>query len=172
MKKPRPFSVGEFVIGAGLVNAVINVFFGWFAILPPATALPLFAFGRPSVIFDLVAMAFCIASGTSFVVTKQVRAQAQRGELIAPVLGPRALAYFAKWPEYQWRRAAQCGAVAVALFVPLPLLALIGSGIHEIDKTPFLVWKALFSFVEGGVVTPVIAAGALAPRAAPALSNP
>jgi hypothetical protein len=176
MQQPRRFSALEFVIVAGLINVVINVGLGWFAILPPATTLPLFATDRPSIVIDLIAMAFGITSGTAFFVTPQVRGQFERGLLLPPSYSPRALAWFARWPENRWRRAFQCGVLGVALFAPVPLLGFAGVGVAHFDKTQFLVWKAVFSFIEGGVATPVIAAAALAPRvrraSTTALSSP
>lgn len=158
MKPARPFSLFEFTLGPGVVNALINAPLGWF-LLKPGAILPLW--GIPCIAADVVAMSFGVAFGTALVVTPQVRKQYERGQLLMPQLSPRLRAIYFKWPDNLFHRSFNCGVLGVALFAPLPLLALWASGSAGFDHATFALFKGVFGFVEGAIVTPLIAAGAL-----------
>ena len=158
MQSPRAFSLFEFTLGPGIANALINAPLGWF-LLKPGAILPLW--GIPCIAADVVAMSFGVAFGTALVVTPQVRKRYERGQLRMPALSPRLRAIYFNWPENLFHRSFNCGLLGVALFAPLPLLALWGSGSRRLRHAAFALFKGVFGFVEGAIVTPLIAAGAL-----------
>ena len=160
MSKPRPFSIPLTAVVAGIINALINGGLGWL-VLPAGKVLPLW--GVPGLGADTLAMAFGISFGTGIAVTPQIRAQLRSGKLLAAPISPRWRAEFERWPSSIWRRSINLGLVSVPLFAPLPLLALWAFGVQGAAQLEFASYKALFGFVQGAIVTPVIAMGAMVP---------
>jgi hypothetical protein len=160
MSAPRPFSWGLTALGSGIINVLINAPIGWFMV-PAGTQLGIWTV--PGVAGDLVATAFGIAFGTALVVTWQTRNQVARGQLLAPQLAARWHDMFAGWPRSSWIRGFNLGVWCVLIFTPLPLLALYLLDVQPLDRMAVTLLKGSFSFVVGGLVTPVIAAAATVP---------
>jgi hypothetical protein len=161
MSGPRTFSWLQSALGAGIINALINAPLGLVLVKPGAR---LALFGLPGVAADLTAMAFGISFGTALVVTLQTRGQVRRGRLSPPALSPRLRASLERWPSSLFRRAWNLGVISVLLFVPLPLLVLWATGVHDMDRLALTVFKGVFSFVAGGLVTPLVVVAATVPR--------
>ncbi len=161
MSGPRSFSFWQTALGAGVVNALINAPLA-LVLLKPGASLPLW--GLPGLAADLVAMAFGISFGTAIVVTLQTRNRLRRGKLLPPAIPPRLRASLERWPRSLPRRAWNLGVISVLLFVPLPLLVLWASGVPGLERTSLGVLKGCFSFVQGGLVTPLVVVAALVPE--------
>ena len=155
--QPRPFSFLQIAIPAAIINTLINAPLGW-ALVPAGVVLP--TWGLPGVALDVLATAFGIAVGTSLVVTPQIRRQVATGKLAPPVLSRYWQDQFAKWPRGAIMRALGVAGLTVLLSTPLPLAALALLGTPGLDRPELTLLKGVFAFVVGGLVTPMIAAGA------------
>ncbi|HMI93016.1 MAG TPA: hypothetical protein VK509_16710 [Polyangiales bacterium] len=157
---PRPFSWGVTAFGAGVINFIINAPLGWFMVRE-GTRLGIWTV--PGVAADLVATAFGVAFGTALIVPSQIRKQVERGQLLPPPLAERWRKMFASWPSSTAIRAFNLGVWGVLLFAPLPLLALYLLDLQPLDRLTVTLLKGSFAFIEGALVTPVIAAAATVP---------
>lgn len=158
MTEPRPFSILLTAIFSGVINALINGAFGWF-MLGPDKVWPLW--GVPGIGVDTVAMAFGITFGTVLTVTPQTRAQLRAGKLLAAPISPHWRAAFGRWPRSTWRRSIVLGVLSALLFAPLPLVAFWAFGVDDAGRAALTSFKAAFGFVQGALVTPVIALAAM-----------
>lgn len=162
MAEPRPFSWALTAVIPGIINVLINAPIGWFMV-PAGARLGIWTL--PGVGADLVATAFGVAFGTALVVTPQTRKQIDSGQMLAPPLAERWRNMFAGWPRSLLVRSINLGVWGVLIFAPLPLLALHLLDVQPLDRLGVTLLKGGFSFVEGALVTPVIAAAAsVAPR--------
>jgi hypothetical protein len=161
MSEPRTFSWIGIGLGSGVANAIINAPLG-LLIVKHGALLPFW--GLPSVAADVVAMAYGISFGTGLAVTLQTKRQVAKGQLAAPVIAPWLRSVLNTWPPGLLRRSIQLGIVSVPIFAPLPLLALWLFGPPAADQTTVVILKGAFSFVQGALVTPIIAAGAFFPN--------
>lgn len=158
MSAPRPFSWLHSALPAGVINALINGAIGWF-IVPEGTLLP--TWELPGLGADVVATAFGISFGTGLAVTSLARAELRAGKVLAPPISPRWREGFARWPRSTFHRAVNLGVISVVLFAPLPLLALWAFDVESVTRAAAIAFKAAFSFVQGALVTPVIAVAAM-----------
>lgn len=165
----RPYSLLGGALLGGLINAVINAAIG-FVIVPPGERLPLW--GIPSVALDTVAMAFCIAFGTGFGLTRQLRAQRRAGKLhppSAPRDGSVWTRGFERWPASLLHRSVNLGVLATLVFVPPALLALWWLVPGGFERSGLTLYKGAFGALAGATLTPFIGLGAFwgpeAPRA-------
>jgi hypothetical protein len=165
MSEPRPFSWLGSGLSGGLINAAINAPLA-LLLVKKGALLPLF--GVPCVAADLVAMGFGIGFGTGIAVTPQTRNRRRQGRLLPPTPAPWLRWWLNTWPEGLLHRAFNLGVVSVCLFVPVPLFVLWASGTHGMDQSSMAVLKGVFSFVEGAIMTPLVAAGAFFPEPPPA----
>ena len=149
----RRYFITQTVIGAAIVNALINAGFGWLGMLT-IDRLPMW--GSPSIVVDTIMTAFGVAFGTVLVVTFQARKDYFKGkadpQLPTGWLG-RLLAIL---PEGLFARALWLGLACVVLFVPGPIAWLIRAGVRDFGASDFIGFKAAFSAVVGALVTPLI----------------
>jgi hypothetical protein len=160
MAEPRPFSWIATAIGAGIVNFVINAPIGW--LIVPASAR-LGVWTVPGVALDLWFTAYGVAFGTGLVVTPQTRKQVASGQLLPPELPAPMRNHFARWPRNTLLRANNLGMLALAIFLPLPVLALYLFNVQPLDRLHVTLLKGTFAFVIGALATPIIAAAATVP---------
>ena len=166
MSQPQAFSWGATAFGAGVINTLINAPIGW-AMVPEGGRLSVWTI--PGVVPDLIITAYAIAFGTALIVTPQTRKQVASGKLLPPMLSDGMRAHFAAWPHSGFIRGIRLGMLSVGLFCPLPLLALYGLGVQEVDRMTETLLKGGFSFIAGAAITPFIAAAAtVAPKLQPA----
>jgi len=154
----RRYFIGQTVIGAAIVNALINAGFGWLAMLERHT-LPVW--GSPGVAVDTVFTAYGVAFGTVLFVTSQARNDMFAGKAYPadPTGALGRLVY--GLPRRLLRRGVVLGVACVVTFVPLPLLAIAYVGVPELPAGQFIAFKAAFSAVVGAAVTPLIALQAM-----------
>ena len=149
----------ECVIGAAVINALINGGLGWAATIGHAT-FPVWKV--PGVAADLMATAYGVSFGTCIGAAVQVRIDRGRGRITTPSEVPARLApIISAMPKGLLARAIALGMVSVAALGPFIALALYFYGAAEFARQPFVGIKAAFSAVEGAVVTPVIVLAAL-----------
>ena len=158
MASPRQFSWLGSALVSGVINLVLNAPLGW-AIVKPGATIPLW--GAPGIALDMLLMAFGLAFGTALVVTPQTRRQLSRGQLLAPPLSANLHELLSRWPRSTFQRAVNLGVLSVLIFVPVPLLALWLFDVDGVDRAVFTALKGAFSFVEGALVTPIIAVAAM-----------
>ena len=139
--------------GAALVNALLNGGIGW-VMMRGLTEFPVWRV--PGAAADFVVTAFGITFGTCVVLPFQVKRDFTAGRASLPEVSPGVRTLLARFPRAFLRRAVVLGAVSVPLFAPWALLALFLSGASELARIPFIELKALFSAIEGGIVTPFI----------------
>lgn len=161
--------------GAALVNALLNAAIGW-GITIGRSEFPVWK--APGVAVDLVFTAFGITFGTCLFVPPQTKRDFRRGLVTLPDLSRGLVSLIDRVPRgFVWR-AIVLGAVSVILFLPPGLAALVASGAAEMDRVAFVEFKAVFSAIQGGLVTPFIVLAVLsnlsaarAPEAVPALTE-
>jgi len=145
-------------LGAAFVNAVLNAAIGWAATRNLATLPP---WGAPGVALDFVITAFGITFGTCIVLPFQTRRDFEHGRATLPAVGPLLRSVIARFPRSFFGRAVVLGMASVPIFAPPALAVLAVAGPHSVGRVPFIELKALFSAVEGGIVTPFIVLGVL-----------
>jgi hypothetical protein len=155
----RRYLFVDCVIGAAVVNALINGGLGWVA----TRGYPTFPVWKlPGVAADLLGTAYGVSFGTCIGAALQVKIDRARGRITTPNTVPDRLApIIAALPRNLLARAIALGVASVAALGPLIALGLYFYGAPEFGRQPFLEVKAAFSAVEGAVVTPVIVLAAL-----------
>jgi hypothetical protein len=162
----RRYLFVECVIGAAVVNALINGGLGWVA----TRGYPTFPVWKlPGVAADLLGTAYGVSFGTCIGAALQVKIDRARGRITTPSTVPERLApIISAMPRNLLARAIAVGIASVAVLGPLVALGLYFYGAPAFGRQPFLVLKSAFSAVEGAVVTPVIVLAALLDSTAPA----
>jgi hypothetical protein len=152
--------VGQVAVPA-LINLVLNGAIG-FALFRGLDDVPLL--GSESIVGDTLATCFFLPAITCLIVTPIVRGHVRKGAaepLIGALPGWLALFQRALVP-----RALLLGVAVVVLGGSLALALFIVLGVESLAFVPFLVFKAVFAGLLGGIVTPFIALLALADRPA------
>jgi hypothetical protein len=140
--------------GAALVNALLNGAIGW-GLTRGLSDFPVWK--APGVAIDLVLTAFGITFGTCLVLPPQIKRDASRGRITLPDnLPPIVTGLIARLPKGVLARSFLLGAVSVPLFVPPVLVGLAALEGAAMGRLPFVELKALFSAVQGGLVTPLV----------------
>ena len=150
--------VGQVMVPA-LINLVLNGLIGW-AMFRGVSELP--RLGNPSIVGDTLGTCFFLPAITCLIVTPIVRAHVKKGTA-QPLVGalPGWLAWFQRRLVL---RAIALGLATVAVAGSVVAAALALLGIEALAFTPFLIFKAVFAGLLGGLVTPLIALLALADR--------
>jgi len=152
-RRTRAYFIGQSVVGAAIVNALINGAFGWLAMLElPRLSL----WGAPGIAIDTILTAFGVAFGTALIVPIQARKDLFAGTVSPEEPSGRIGRLIRALPHHTLRRGLVLGAACVAAFVPLPLLALSTLGVESMLPGPFIAFKAGFSAIVGAAVTPLI----------------
>jgi hypothetical protein len=154
----RRYLIGQSGFGAAIVNAVINGAIGW-AITRSLTEFPIWKI--PGVASDLTATAFGVTFGTCIAIAIQVPRDMAKKKISLPLLSPSLASALVRLPAGTFKRACVLGAISIPIFMPLVLVALAASGSHALEPRAFVLLKAGFSALEGGIVTPFIVLAAL-----------
>jgi hypothetical protein len=157
-RRTRAYFIGQSVVGAAIVNALLNGVIGWLAMweLP---LLPLW--GAPGIAIDTALTAFGVTLGTAFVVPIQAKKDLFAGTVSPEEPSGRVGRLIHALPQDTLRRALLLGAACVAVFVPPALLGLSTFGVESMLPGPFILFKAGFSAVVAAAVTPLIALQAM-----------
>ena len=159
----RRYLLVEQGIGAGVVNFVINAAIAWLAFGRQAR-VPLW--GPSSIAGDTVGTCLLLPLITCLVVTAVARRQLRAGRLV-PLGWTAATHPILGWiPRRTLVRALAFGIGGALVVSPLAVLALARLGIDDMSLGTFVLFKATFAGVLGMLVTPFIAACAIAEPAA------
>lgn len=139
-------------IGSAVVNAILNGAIGW-AMMRSQSEVAIWH--APGVAPDLVATAFGVAFGTCLGATLQTRFDVAKGKIVPPERLPWA-GVLGRFPNSLFARAVLFGLLALPIFLPPVLFALVGSGAAALSGAHFIGLKAGFSAVEGALVAPAI----------------
>jgi hypothetical protein len=155
----RRYLFVECVIGAAIINAIINGGLGWLA----TRGMTTFAVWKiPGVAADLLATAYGVSFGTCIGAAVQVRVDTARGKITVPDTVPQGLAtILATLPKRLLPRAIAMGIVSAIVLSPFILVGLFVAGNAALPIWPYITVKALMATVEGAAVTPVIVLAAL-----------
>jgi len=147
-------------IGGGVINAVLN---GPVAIviMREDTTWHLWR-GFPSLVLDILGVAFGIAWGTGWLFTPQLRKQIASGRLVAPEVPASWRVAFSQWPASSMHRGINLGGLAVLVFALPTIAALFWLGVESWGRWPVIAFKTAFGLVIGAVFTPLVAASVLA----------
>lgn len=153
-REQRRYFVLQCCIGAAVLNLLLNALAGW-AITLKVLEFPVWKF--PGVMADLAGTAFGITFGTAAIAPFATRRDLVRGKITAPKVAPDIDASFERrLPRSTLGRAAWLGVLSIAVFVTPIAVALVALGADALDRTAFIVLKAIFSGLEAAVVTPFI----------------
>ncbi len=155
----RRWVVVQFVLGALLINAILNATIAWVFTLDQGqvsyVGIPLI--DKTTLLVDSLGTLFILAFLTTLIVTTIVRKELEHGELVAPAVAP------ARLPHRAVKRAALVGAVCFAvLAIPVTLVSL-AAGSPDMTIEQFLVYKAIFGALYGLPITPAVALLAMEP---------
>jgi hypothetical protein len=155
----RRYLVLEQGLGAVLVNWILNFGIAW-AAFRGMPAVPMW--GAQSIAGDTIGTSFMLPFLTCLIVTPLARREVTRGRLPAAERGPADHWLLALLPNTTLRRALVLGAAATLLIAPIAIFAFHSAGLDGIESGPFIRIKAAYAAVLAGIVTPLIAARALA----------
>jgi hypothetical protein len=155
----RRYLVLEQGVGAVLLNFVINFAIAW-AAFRGMSAVPMW--GPQSIAGDTLATSFLLPFLTVLILTPLARREVTRGRLPAFERVPADSAVLRLLPSATFRRAVGLGAAATALIAPLAILAFHTAALDGIDAVSFMWIKAAYAGILAGIVSPLIAARALA----------
>lgn len=116
----------------------------------------------PSIGLDTCGMAFGVASGTGWLLTKALRKQSAEGKIHLPRgLSSRVKETFGKLPPSALRRGFTLGPLAVLLCALPTIGVLFAAGVETWAPAMIVTYKTLFGFVMGALFTPITALGVM-----------
>ena len=147
----RRFLVVDQGVGPIIVNFLLNAGIAWLMFRSAAT-VPMW--GQSSIAGDTLATAFILPFLTCLIVGKVVAHQVNKGQ-VRPLsqddLPPSSLAFRASY-----QKGALLGAICVVV-TAIPVVWLLSTfGLSELARGDFILFKAIFAGVLGGLVTPLI----------------
>ncbi len=155
----RRYLVLEQGLGAVLINFVLNFGIAW-AAFRGMSAVPMW--GTQSIAGDTIGTSFVLPFLTCLIVTPLARREVTRGRLPAFEHGPGDSRLLALLPNTTFRRALVLGATATVLIAPIAIFTFHSAGLGGIEPGAFIWIKAAYAGVLAGIVSPLIAARALA----------
>lgn len=159
----RRYLILEQGLGAVLINFVLNFAIAWAAFRGMA-AVPMW--GTQSIAGDTIGTSFVLPFLTCLIVTPLARREVSRGRLPAFERGRADVSVLGLLPTTTFRRALVLGAAATVLFAPIAILVFHSAGLGGVDAGTFVWVKAAYAGGLAGIVTPLIAASALADTSA------
>ncbi len=155
----RTFLIRDQIVGAAVVNLLINAAIGW-AMFRTLAVVPLW--GEWSVAADIIGTAFMLPLLTCVIVSAITARQVRRGKLPAPAWPVSRYPLLARLPANTLFRGLVLGVLA-GLVVGLPaVLTVHALEVAEMDLGSFVLFKAIFAAILAALVSPVIALRALA----------
>ena len=154
----RRFLLAQAVVGAG-INFFLNGTIGWllYRSLP---RIPLD--GDRSITGDIVGTSVLLPLLICLIATPLIRRDVQRGRVPAGVRTTSASSPAARLPRPLLLRALSLGALGFVIVAPASIWFLRIIGLDGLDLWPFVGFKASFAAALAAVITPVVAARALA----------
>lgn len=159
----RSYLIREHVIGAAVINFVLNALIGW-AMFRPLGAVPVW--GDPAAVPDLVATMFVLPLVVTTIVTLLVRLATRAGKAPALPQGLSAVPRLQRLPTRLWLRALAVAATTVVV-VGIPLAALFYlTGAQALTLVNFALIKGGLCAVVAALLSPPIALRAIAETSA------
>lgn len=152
----RSYLLTEQLIGAALVNLVLNALIGWFS-FGRSGATHVSVWGDPGMAIDLCATSFVLPFMTSLICSPLVRRTVRRGSLLTLGWSP------ADHPALRWLptnlsvRSLVLGLLSAVVVIPVILVVLHLLDAQHVSLGSFVLSKALLSATLAAVVTPVAA---------------
>lgn len=142
---------------AAVINAFLNGVIAW-ASARGTDEVPFFAAtGETSVITDSLGTLFVLPFITCLLLTTVIRRELREGKL-----EPAAIVFPVELAASRLLRGMSFGALTLSLLGLPVALVLVLSGVGDMSPDGFVAYKAVFGAVLGAIVTPVIAAWAMA----------
>lgn len=163
----RTFLIRDQIIGAAVVNLLINAGIGW-AMFRTMTTVPVW--GQMSVAGDIIGTAFVLPLMTCVIVSAITARMVRRGKLPAPAWPASRYPLLARLPRSTILRGVVLGAIASVVTGVPAVLSVHALDVAEMGLSDFVVFKAIFAALLAGVVSPMIALRALS-DAAPGLAE-
>jgi hypothetical protein len=158
----RHYLLTEHVIGAMVVNALLNALIAW-ASLRHLSEVPMW--GVESIGADMIGTTIILPLLTCLIVTRIVAWHVRQGKISAAGwTGDRSL--LDRLPSGAFRRGLALGAITTAVAVPLLLTSLAIAGVTSLELGSFVLFKAFYAAVLAAFVQPVVALWALTNPAA------
>lgn len=154
----RRYFVTRAVVGAVVINALLNGGIGWLITLKKQV-LPMW--GMESVGFDTVAMAFGVTFGTCVGATWQARRDVARGFVEPPVVTPAMQAWMQRLPTAILPRSILTGVLSVVAFAPFGLVPLMLVGMGSMGAGAFILYKTVFASLQAAIITPLLLVAAV-----------
>lgn len=155
----RTFLVLEQGVGSVLVNLPLNAAIAWLA-FRGVEAVPFW--GAQSIAGDTIGTCFVLALITTLIATPLCRARVRSGALPPLPWTPAMRATLGRLPRGTLWRGVAFGALTMIAVAPLALVALRVFGVDAMPLGTFVAFKGAFAAALGALVTPVIAAYAIA----------
>jgi hypothetical protein len=148
------------VAGGVVLNFFMNGAAAWLT-FPPVPSLPFWTRGNCAA-FDTLGTSFFLPLVTCLVLTPLTRRSlSPRGAV--PALDRAALPSFARWlPANMLARGAALGALSMATVAHATILAGIALGAGALGRGDMALYKAVYTAILGGLVTPLLGLRALA----------
>lgn len=155
----RTFLVLEQGVGSILINLPLNAAIAWLA-FRGAEAVPFW--GQQSIAGDTIGTCFVLPLITTLIATPLCRGRVRSGTLPPLPWTPAMRSTLGRLPRGTWWRGVAFGALTMIVVAPLALVALRAFGIAAMPFGTFVAFKGIFAAALGALVTPLIAASAIA----------
>ena len=160
----RRWLVAKAIVATIAINAVVNAAIAWASVTGQGSVS---MWGAPlvetSIFWNVIGTLFLLPLITCVLTTTAIRADIQRGSLAPLSSGLRAThRWLTALPSARWRRGVAIGALTVVVLAPPLVLALVVSGLGDLDEGQFVLWQTVFAVLLGIAVTPPIALCAMA----------
>lgn len=157
--RQRSFLVNEQVLGAFVVNFVLNALGGWLG-FRHFVPVPMWTF--PGVVLDVLGGLGPLAFIITLITTPVVRAALRKKKLEPLAHGPEAYRFLRMLPRHNLWRAIWFGFAIPFAFDPLISLAVYATGLDQLELWPFLMFKGTVYGLAAAVVSPIAALYTLA----------
>jgi hypothetical protein len=158
----RKYLIHEQIIGAAIVNGLLNGLLGWLA-FRKHPAVPML--GESSIVNDTIGTAVLLPLFVCLIATPLIRKAVKAGK-VAPLTAASEARSMVLWlPANPFLRGLvlALGALASCATVLLGLLALLG--VQQMSVSGFVIVKMLYSAILAALVSPIIALYVLASEA-------
>ncbi len=151
------------LIVAAVINAALNAGIAWLSVRG-VEQVPLWSTGETSIGTDTLGTLFMLPLITTVLITTVVWRELREGELERIEGLGRRHRVLREMPAGRLLRGIGFGIVTFAVLALPVTAALIASGLDDLSRSEFILFKAAFAVLLGIAVTPLIAMRAMADR--------
>lgn len=150
----RKYLVQDQVVGAAVVNGVINALLAWLTFRKHAQVPML---GEQGILGDALATAVLLPLFVCLIATPLVRKAVRTGK-VTPLSVPSDGRTMILWlPRNSFLRGGALALLALATCAPVLLGPLALFGVHELSVLGFVVLKAFYAAIMAAIVAPIVA---------------